>query len=92
VGIALGRGQRYGKGLPLYLPSFLEKVFSETVPTYFLCSGLHEYSARVTNGNKLKYQKQQYLRPGGQNATENEQRVARVAVLPLGCGCFYAPR
>jgi len=35
-----------------------EGSVSGTSPLY-LCSVVHEYSARVTNGNKLKYQKQQ---------------------------------
>ena len=39
-------------------------MFSETITTY-ICSDLHEYSARVTNGDEREYQEYQYLRQGG---------------------------
>jgi hypothetical protein len=72
-------------------PNFLGPSFSETSPTY-LCSALHEYSARVTNGSKPKCQKCRSLGLGGQNEAKDEQRMATEVVLPLGSRSFYAVR
>ena len=75
----------------LYSPSCREGQFSNACPTC-LCSVVHEYSARVTNRNKLKCLEYQLLRQGGQEVAENGQRKATVVAMPLENGCFYAER